>query len=1047
MGETKKVNCRVLSISLLVWLIVTFSLQKHAIPASSSSQKTTQRTVNFVQDIQPIFNTSCVRCHGSSVQMGQLRLDSRNLALRGGISGKAIIPGKSGESLLVQRIQGLGDKVRMPLEGDPLSVEQTALIRAWIDQGAVWPEQASVSGAEIDKHWAYVKPVRPSPPSQGHAKGSWVRNPIDDFVLARLEKEGLTPSPEASRETLIRRVSLDLTGLPPSIEEIEAFLTDKSPDAYEKVLDRLFGSPHYGERWARHWLDLARYADTNGYEKDTRRMMWKYRDWVVNALNQDMPFNRFTVEQIAGDMLPNATLDQRIATGFNRNTMNNEEDGVDKEESRWTILLDRVGTTATVWLGTTLACAQCHNHKYDPFTQREFYQFLAFFDNTEYKLDGVGTSHVSLVEPLLELPTPEQETRRKSLKEEIASLEEKLKTQTPELDEAQERWEREEAVKQTPWRILEPAEFTFTGSAYFVPAEDKSLLVTTWSEKINYSIVVRTSLRGITAFQLEVFPDKSLPALGPGRSTDGNFILTSFKIEKLGSTDPNRTERIGLINAQSDFSQPGFPIAAVLDESVETGWAVAPKVGQPHTALFQTASPIGEESGTTLIFTLEHQSSVDHAAIGRFRLSATNVLSPKPAPPLPAEIRQILSLSGEGRNNEQRNQLSAYYRSITPLLQPARDRLMRLAKELEEMPIVTTLVMQERPLSERPSTHLRIRGAYLNKGEQVYAGVPVVLHSLPENQLPNRLGLAHWLVDENNPLVGRVTVNRLWEQIFGRGIVETAEDFGLKGERPTHPELLDWLATEFVRQGWSMKAILRNIVTSATYRQSSQVSPALLERDPDNRLLARGPRFRLEAEMIRDLALAAGGLLNRRVGGPSVFPYQPEGIWSLPYNPDQWVNSAGADGFRRGLYTFWRRSAPYPSFVSFDATSREFCTVRRVRTNTPLQALTALNDPAFFEAARGLARRIVAEAASDDRSRAVHGYRLCTARRPKAAEIDSLTELYHQELKRFGQDVPAAQKLTGSQDLSTDAVTLPELAAWTVVSNVLLNMDQTLTKE
>jgi hypothetical protein len=1001
-----------------------------------------EKTIDFVRDIQPILKASCYACHGSGLQMGQLRLDSKQLALQGGHSGQVIIPGKSEESPLVQRILGLGDRARMPLQGEPLTRDQINRVRAWIDQGAPWPDEASLPEATIAKHWAYIKPARPEPPIVKNQ--SWVCNPIDSFVLARLEKEGLTPSPEANRETLIRRVSLDLIGLPPSLEEIDAFLADQSPDAYEKVVDRLLASPHYGERWARPWLDLARYADTNGYA-DNQRTIWKYRDWVIHALNKDMPFDEFTIEQIAGDMLPNATTDQKIATGFHRNTMVNDEGGVDLEEARWITVVDRVGTTASAWLGTTLACTQCHNHKYDPFTQKEFYQFFAFFENADYRFGGAVAA---VEEPVLDLPTPEQENQRKSLRQEIAKLEVTLNTQTPELEKAQAQWEREEVPIQTTWHVLDPVEFTSKGGATLTRLGDQSVLVTPYADKETYTVATRTDLKGITAFQLEVLPDKSLPAHGPGRSKDGNFILTSFTVH-LGTESQGKTaKRVNLQNPQADFSQIDFPVASVLDDNPETGWAILPQVGQPHAALFQTETPLGDGSSTPLTFILEHQSQNEKAAIGRFRISASTTESPQLAPALPEHIRIILNAQAAKRTEEQKNDLSCYYRSISPLLKPTRDRLFELTELLRKLPIVTTLVMQERPSWERPFTYLRVRGSFLNKGQKVYAGVPAVLHPLPESQLANRLGLAHWLVDKNNPLVARVTVNRFWEQIFGRGIVETAEDFGTRGARPTHPELLDWLATEFMQARWSMKAMHRLMVTSATYRQSSHIPPDLRERDPTNELWARGPRFRLEAEMIRDVVLAASGQLCRTMGGPSVFPFQPEGIWNQPYYQDyHWATSQGCDGYRRGLYTFWRRTTPYPSFMNFDASSREFCNVRRIRTNTPLQALTALNDLAFFDAAKGLAKRILVEAAPSDKARATYGFRLCVSRYPKPKELDQLLNLYHQQLQHFQQDPQAGAKIMEGVILPAKEADPAEFSAWTVVSNLLLNMDETLTKE
>jgi mono/diheme cytochrome c family protein len=752
--------------------------------------------VQFERDIQPILKASCYQCHGPDRQEAGLRLDSRAAAMKGGTGGPAMVPGQSVESRLLQRILGQGGGARMPLGFAPLSRPQIDLIRAWIDQGAVWPE-----GAGSRQHWAWHRPVRPPLPKV--TKSAWVRNPIDRFVLARLEREGLQPSPAAPREALIRRVTLDLIGLPPTPREVDAFLADRSPNAYEKLVDRLLASPHYGERWARPWLDLARYADSNGYEKDVSRSIWPYRDWVINALNQDMPYDRFTIEQLAGDLLPDATRDQKIATGFHRNTMLNQEGGVDQEEQRWLTLVDRVGTTGTAWLGTTLACAQCHNHKYDPFPQKEFYRILAFFDHTE--------------EPTLDLPSPDQEPKWKAIRAEIDTL--------------------ETTVKRSP----------------------------------------------------------------------------------------------------------------------------------------------GDKK--------------------------------------------------------------------------AADRLAELRKQLADLKVPSTLVMAEKADGEPAVTYTRLKGEFLRKGVRVTTGVPAVLNPFRRAWPQNRLGLAYWLVDPENPLTARVAVNRAWEQFFGRGIVETSENFGTQGQAPSHPELLDWLAVTLMARpsasqpencGWSLKKLHRLIVTSATYRQSSRVTPALEERDPDNRLLARGPRFRMEAEMVRDSALAIGGLLSGKIGGPSVYPLQPEGIWDVPYSGEKWVISPGEDRFRRGLYTFWRRSAPYPQFVTFDATSREFCTVRRSRTDTPLQALTTLNDPAFFEAARGLAHRMMTEGGLAPADRVVYGLRLCMARKSSPAERNRLVALYRQERSRYQQDASAARAMAGEPTVGPD---LAERAAWTVVANVMLNLDETLTKE
>jgi mono/diheme cytochrome c family protein len=816
--------------------------------------------VEFVRDVEPIFASRCYECHGEKKSKSSFRLDNKARAFLGGDSGKPfLVPGKSSQSQIILRVAGLvnADEV-MPASGERLTPQQIGLLEAWIDQGANWPDTVN------KPHWAYVKPVQPAPPKVQHSR--WPRNAIDNFILARLEKEKLTPSAEADRVTLVRRLSLDLTGLPPTIEEVDAFVADKSRDAYEKVVDRLLSSPHYGERWARVWLDLARYADSHGYEKDPPRSMWPYRDWVINAFNRNMPFDQFTVEQIAGDMLTNATQDQKIASGFNRNTMINTEGGVDAEQSRVETIVDRVNTTATVWLGSTLGCAQCHTHKYDPFTNHEYYQFFAFFNSAD--------------EPRLELPSAAQLARKKQLAEDAAKLESELKKVTPELTAAQTAWE----TKQT-----------------------------------------------------------------------------------------------------NDLAR---------------------------------SAPAGAKTN-----------------------------QPSAATEVPSNIVTILKVAPAGRTAQQSNEISDYFRSQTTELKTVRDQLAELRKAQETLheEIPTTLVMSER--AEPRETHVLVRGNFLNPAEKVTPGVPAILPPLPEGQPANRVTLARWLVSPNNPLTARVTMNRFWEQIFGRGLVETVEDFGTQGERPTHPELLDWLGTEFTRQNWDMKAMLRLIVTSATYRQSSHSTPELIERDPYNRLYARGPRFRVSAEAVRDIALEASGLLSPKIGGPSVFPYQPDGIWTQLYSSDQWSTSKGEDKYRRGIYTFWRRTSTYPAFMSFDAPSRELICPRRQRSNTPLQALTTLNDPSFVEAAQALARRVVKESKGNAEADAAYAFRLCVARSPRSEETKRLVALYDQELSQFKLDPPAAQKMaTGDLGQPPAGVSVERLAAWTVVANVLLNLDETITK-
>ncbi len=1036
--------------------MATFAATLTVSVAAQNPSPPSAATIDFTRDIQPILQASCYECHGAQKTKAHLRLDSAAGIMKGGETGAIITPGKSEQSLIVRRILGLDGDDRMPKDGDPLTPAQIALIRSWIDQGAQWPagEPAPAvqqSAPDEPKHWAYRRPSRPPFPELRN--GSWARTPIDRFVLGRLEKEGLSPSAEAPLEILVRRVSLDLIGLPPSPAEVDAVVDEAKRSgkdaAYAALVERLLASPHYGERWARPWLDLARYADSQGFEKDSPRVMWKYRDWVIGALNQDMPFDQFTIEQIAGDMLPNATIEQKIASGFHRNAMTNEEGGVDPEEARYEMLVDRVNTTATVWLGSTLGCAQCHNHKYDPFTQKDYYRMMAFFQNSDYesKSFGDGTRYF---EATIDVPTPEQEAKRKTIQEEIDKLQAKLKADTPELARAQARWEQEMRLEPSAaWHVLTPKRAAADGGVVLTPQADGSVLASgpNPGEAI-YTIDASTLLPTVTAVRMEALSDGSLPKSGPGRDPYGNFQINGIEIEADGKPATIKSIRaddaVGGTNFDAFFPK-SLPRGAVAPR----GWRIDASREEKRVArqiVFALEQPLASPGALTI--RIKHQGAAVGQSLGRFRLSVTSSASPQRIVELPARLRPTLELSATERTEQQRKDLANFYRTVAVSLKPTHDRLAELDKDLKALGIPTALVMREHSGYERPSAFIRRRGNFMDKSEQVYAAVPPTLQPLRDDQMPNRLGLARWIVDEENPLTARVAVNRAWEQFFGRGIVETSEDFGTQGTPPSHPELLDWLATEFMHQGWSQKAIHRLIVSSATYRQSSEVTPALVDRDPYNRLLARGPRFRMEAEMVRDSVLAASGLLSPKVGGPSVFPPQPDGIWDIPYSSDKWTTSAGEDRYRRGLYVFIRRSATYPSFMTFDATSREHTTVRRVRTNTPLQALTSLNDEAYFEAARALAARVLKEAPvreSVDSARATYAFRLVVTRTPKPAELDRILASYQRQLERFKNDrADALKTIKGSEVPDIDAA---EQAAWTLVANALLNLDEALTKE
>jgi mono/diheme cytochrome c family protein len=1022
----------------------------------------TLAAVDFTRDIQPILQTNCYECHGADKSKGKLRLDIRAAAMKGGETGPVIIPGKSSESLLVRRILGLDGDDRMPKDGDALAAPDVAKIRAWIDQGATWPASAAELAAPTPapdpepKHWAYRVPKPAPPPDVRNSK--WVRTPIDQFVLARLEKEGLEPSAEAPLETLVRRVSLDLIGLPPSLKELDEVIADAARDgrdaAYVRLVDRLLASPHYGERWARPWLDLARYADSHGFEKDLPRVMWKYRDWVIDAFNNDMPFDRFTIEQIGGDMLANATRDQIVASGFHRNAMTNEEGGIDPEEAHYEVLVDRVNTTSTVWLGTTLGCSQCHNHKYDPFTQKDYFRMMAFFTNTDYEVRKLGDG-TKFTETTIDLPTPEQEAARKTIQEEMDELNEKMKAETPALEHSQAVWERAmQNEASLRWQALVPATVTATAGVILTAGRDHSVTASGPNPgSVVYTVETRTALPKVTAVRLEALPDPALPKGGPGRDVYGNFQVNAVEIESapvgLKASDFASVRFKAIKSDDGGATMDSFfPKNLPRDAYAPRGWRIdasREETRLPRQVVFSLDRPLVNVAGTRLRIKIKHQQVLVGQSLGRFRLSVTSSATPQRVVEIPARLRPLLTVTPAGRTEQQTKELKTVYRNVAVSLRPLRDRLTSLQKELTSLNIPTAMVMRERNNHERPSAYVRRRGSFLDKGEKVYADVPATLHPLGADQMPNRLGLARWLVDERNPLTARVAVNRAWEQFFGRGIVETSEDFGTQGSMPSHPELLDWLATELVEGDWRMKALHKLIVTSATYRQSSVVSAGLAERDPYNRLLARGPRFRMEAEMVRDSVLAASGLLTEKIGGPSVFPPQPEGIWDIPYSNEKWIGSAGDDRYRRGLYTFIRRSAAYPSFMTFDATSREFCTVRRVRTNTPLQALTTLNDEAFFEAARALAARVLKESTASDEDRAKYGFRLAVSRTPVTAEVQRIVKSFNDHLSRFRKDADAAAVVI--RGYAVPGIDPAEQAAWTLVSNALLNLDEALTKE
>ncbi|MBI1321440.1 MAG: DUF1553 domain-containing protein [Candidatus Hydrogenedens sp.] len=940
-----------------------------------------QEPVHYARDVARILSNNCFTCHGpdEKERKAGLRLDRFEGATAPARSGAAaIVPGDPDGSPLIARILSHDLDERMPPEskGGALPPESIALLRSWIAQGA-----------KYERHWAFEAPVRPEVPAVP-AYADRIRNPIDAFVFARLEAEGLAPNEEAEKGVWLRRASLDLTGLPPSHDALRAFLDDDSPEAYEKAADAMLASPHYGERWAQMWLDLARYADTKGYEKDDPRTVWPYRDWVIRAFNDDMPYDAFTRDQLAGDLLPGATLDQQLATAFHRNTMTNDEGGTDDEEFRTAAIVDRVNTTMQTWMGMTMACAQCHTHKYDPLTHREYYEFAAFFNQTE---DGDYNPE----RPLLKVPTTEQQQELDATRDRLREVRKAL---TDAVDPAGDRTKAEELVW-GPWYETGP-----------LAAEDFD-----------------------AAFDRDFGPEAQVDlaaryldgaAYWKGRSDFENGKVLAIEGENSAfyfyrTVESPRLAAIELSIGSDDALKVWWNGELRIDEKSHRG------VAADQNLLLAAARPgvntllvkvVNGEAGGGVYFNLRDAD-------------------------FPPALAALLEVPESDRTDEQRTSIETYQQSRNEAAE-LNQKVAKLEAAIPEVP-----VMRELPEDQRRPDYIFEKGSFLNRGEDVSAGVPSVFNAWPEDAPRNRLGLADWLVSEDNPLTARVMMNRVWERFFGHGIVATLEDFGTQGDWPTHQELLDWLATEYMAQGWHLKPMLKMIVLSETYRQSSVSTPEKLEHDPFNVHYARGPRFRLPAEAVRDQALFVSGLLSEKMSGPPVMPPQPDGVWQIVYSNERWVESKGEDKYRRGLYTYWRRSSPYPSMVAFDAATRDVCTARRMRTNTPLQALVALNDPVYVEAAQALARRAVDEAGVSTRDRAQWIFEAALSREPTERELDALIDLYRSEFDHYRENAEDAVVMA-----SNPLGPLPEeasphtMAAWTVVSNVVMNTDEFLSK-
>ena len=985
--------------------------------------------VDFAREIQPILSENCYQCHGpdAAAREAKLRLDTKEGAYRT-LDGVTVVkPGDIANSDLVVRILSDDrDEVMPPPKSHRhLTAAQKQLLKRWVTEGAPWGE-----------HWAFIAPRRPAVPAD-------TRNPIDAFIGARLKREGLSFSPEAPKEKLLRRVSLDLTGIPPTLEQLDAFLKDGAPDAYEKAVDRLLASPRYGERMVWEWLDAARYADTNGYQGDPTRAMWYWRDWAVKALNDNMPFDRFTIEQLAGDLLPEPTREQLIATGFHRNHMINGEGGRIAEESRVDYVMDRTETTGTVWMGLTFQCCRCHDHKFDQLRQAEYYKLSAYFNSIE---ETGGNDAGGLANPVLSLATPEEQGKIATLK----AAEDAAKKERDELEKTvragQTEWEKTltgdaAAVGPVEWETLHPEEANSEGGAKLTVQPDGAVLASGANpDSDEFVVMARTRLKNVNGLRLEVLPDDSLVNRGPGRADNGNFVLSDLIV--LGGGIPPEVDPVS-----ADFEQNGWPLKDAFDGKNETGWAVQPAFGKPHTAIIAFKKPFnGYRPEEVLSFRMIFRSKNKQHAFGRFRLSITN------APvallrPMPDDVKAGLAVAAAQRSAEQKKAVTEFYIGTDGRILAAKKKqdAAKAARESAEKSLPRTMVMRER--AKPRDTSVLVKGNYEAPAEKVTHGVPAFLPPLPAGAPASRLALAQWLVSQEHPLTARVTVNRYWQLFFGTGIVKTTEDFGVQGEQPIHAGLLDWLAVEFRESGWDVKKLLRLIVTSATYRQSSKVQPGMAERDPENRLLARGPRHRLASWMLRDQALAASGLLVEKVGGPPVKGYQPDGVWEdATFGQIKYQQDHGDALYRRSLYTFWRRIVGPTMF--FDVSNRQTCTVKVALTNTPLHALATLNDVTYTEAARALAERMLKHGGTSDAERLAYAFRLCTARPPGEKETPILTRALAALRAQYAADPAAAKKLIAAgeskADTKLDAI---ELAAHTGLASLLLNLDETLTNE
>ncbi|NUM56593.1 MAG: DUF1553 domain-containing protein [Candidatus Hydrogenedentes bacterium] len=1178
---------------IAVALVATVAASRMAVRAEG--------TVQFSRDVVPILSVNCYPCHGpdANTRKRDIRFDTKE-----GLFGKTkdgldlIVPGNPDSSEIMKRLghPDLAEVMPPPESKLHVSERELGIVKMWISQGAVW-----------QGHWAFITPQKPALPKVSNE--AWCRNEIDRFILERIERAGLTPAEEADKETLLRRVSLDLTGLPPSPAEVDAFLADTSDSAYEKVVDRLLASPHYGERMSFIWLDVSRYADTNGYQRDTKRIMWPWRDWVIKAYNDNMPFDQFATEQLAGDLLPDATLEQRIATGFNRNHRINGEGGIIPEEYAVEYVADRVVTTSTAFMGLSMVCARCHDHKFDPFSMREFYQLYAFFSNVPE--EGKGREQGN-DKPFVEVPTPEQAAKKTSLTASLAALEDQLSGPDTRLDSLQSTWEEELGRKfaELDWQAVDIANAVSQSGAELAPQQDKSFLAGgAVAEKDVYTITF-VATRPIGAIKLDVLTDPSLPQNGPGRGEDGNVVLSGFEVGRSSADSPDKIEPVRVSAAFADYAQTGgdYSVRNAIDADPATGWATgSPQQREDRVAVFVLEDATAIKPGDRVTVTLRHESPHAGHSIGKFRLSQspsqaivrwtqqelgpwhfvgplkadvpTNTLLETAFPPeegydpartygdgslrwterpdwtdgqvnrfdtrdpsvhylhrtikvdvstaitfalgsndaikvwVDGQVRlannvgriaapdqekltlfleegthdvllkianyggetgyyfrlvpddgqgvlammDLLATPTEERNAEDQRRLTTLFRERDEVWRAKRAEAAGVRSQLDVLnkSIITTMVMEE---METPREVYKLaRGVYdkPDKSERLYPGVPASLGAMDESLPKNRLGFAKWLVDPKHPLTARVRVNHYWQMYFGHGIVKTSEDFGTQGTLPTHPELLDWLAVTFVDSGWDVKAMQKRIVMSATYRQSSKTTQEKQEKDPVNVLLSHAPRTRLPAEIIRDQALAVSGLLNPEIGGPPVKPYQPADLWSAltfqnmdEYDTNFYVQDTGGKLYRRGLYTYWKRTILPPHMQIFNAAGREMCSMRQENTNTPMQALAIMNDPTFVEAARFLGQRMILEGGERSGDRVRFGFRLLMAHAPNAKKEQVLLAALNDYQSHFIHDQESAAKLLEVGDSKPSVgIPAPELAAYTMLASVMLNMDEAITRE